>query len=300
MMEHPEGLFAVVPTPLKDGTVDKPSVERLVTRLAPHVDGLTVLGSSGESGYFSLAERQSILAAFADAADRHRLPTIVGVTHPSTREEKAFVACPEAAAASAFLVLPPSYYPATLDAAERHLSAVGEAAERPLVYYEIPSLSGLSLGPAELLALAEKIPRIRAVKISKVGFDVEGLAADGRLRIFAGYDEILHEQAAEGCHGVMAPVVALCPAACRRWWDCLQGGQRRRAYAIFAEEIAPLCWMMVGPDVDFIAAVKRVLRKQGVLASDETAPGVPTLSRSRARHVDEVLEHMTARMAVAP
>jgi 4-hydroxy-tetrahydrodipicolinate synthase len=299
-MEHPEGLFAVVPTPLRDGAVDKPSVDRLVSRLAPHVDGLTVLGSSGESGYFSLAERRSILAVFAEAAERHGLPMIVGVTHPSTHEAKSFVASPEAATASAFLVLPPSYYPATLDATERHLNAVAEATERPLVYYEIPSLSGLSLGPAELLALAARIPRIRAVKISKVGFDVEALSADGRLRIFAGYDEILHEQAAEGCHGVMAPVVALCPAACRRWWECLRGGQRGRAYAVFAEEIAPLCWMMVGADVDFIAAVKRVLRKQGVLTSDETAPGVPTLSRSRARHVDEVLEHMTAQMPVAP
>jgi 4-hydroxy-tetrahydrodipicolinate synthase len=299
-MEHPQGLFAVVPTPLKDGTVDKPSVERLVSRLAPHVDGLTVLGSSGESGYFSLAERRSILATFAEAADRYDLPTIVGVTHPSTQEAKAFVASPEAAAARAFLMLPPSYYPATLDATERHLSAVAEASERPFVYYEIPSLTGLSLGPAELLALADRIPLIRAVKVSKVGFDVEGMAGAGRLRIFAGYDEILHEQAAEGCHGVMAPVVALCPAACRRWWDCLLGGHRAQAYAIFAEEIAPFCWMMVGADVDFIAAVKRVLRKQGVLTSEETAPGLPTLSPSRARHVDEVLHYMTARMAVAP
>jgi 4-hydroxy-tetrahydrodipicolinate synthase len=298
-MEHLEGLFAVVPTPLKGGIVDNLSVERLVSRLAPHVDGLVVLGSSGESGYFSPSERRSILATFAEASAQHGLPTIVGITYPSTREAAEFVARPEAAAASAFLVLPPSYYPATLDAAERHLSAIADATERPLVYYEIPSLSGLSLGPDELLALAERIPAIRAVKISKVGFDVEGLAADGRLRIFAGYDEILHSQAAEGCHGVMVPAVALCPAACRRWWDCLRAGQRGQAYAIFAEEIAPLCWMMVGADVDFIAAVKRVLRKQGVLTSDETAPGLPTLSRTRAQHVDEVLEYMSARMAIA-
>ena len=66
-----EGLVPVMPTPLRDGRVDVEGIESLVDWVAPHARGMTVLGSSGESGYLSPAERRTALAAFAKAADQH-------------------------------------------------------------------------------------------------------------------------------------------------------------------------------------------------------------------------------------
>ena len=101
-----------------------------------------MLGSSGESGYLTPADRRRALEAFAEAAGRHDLAMVVGVTDAATAGAVEFVQCDEAAAASAFLVLPPTYYPATLAATQRHLAAVADAAAgRPLVLYDIPGLS---------------------------------------------------------------------------------------------------------------------------------------------------------------
>ena len=292
-----DGLFPVMPTPLRGGSIDREGAERLTDWVGPHVAGMTVLGSSGESGYLSPAQRREALAAFAEAATRHRLHLIVGVTDPATSGAVEFVRSDEAASASAFLVLPPTYYPATLDATERHLRAIADAASgRPLIFYDIPGLSGLSLGAADVRELMLRIPAIGGVKFSRLDLSGIGdLATDHSLSLFAGYDEIAHEQVAEGCRGVMAPFVALCPEQSRRWYDALAGGDRQAAFTVFLEEISPLIRAMVGSDVDFIAVVKRFLHRLGVIASAELAPGLAELSEARSRQVDEHFEYVIAR-----
>jgi dihydrodipicolinate synthase/N-acetylneuraminate lyase len=292
-----DGLFPVMPTPLRGGSIDREGAERLTDWVGPHVAGMTVLGSSGESGYLSPAQRREALAAFAEAAARHRLHLIVGVTDPATSGAVEFVRSDEAAGASAFLVLPPTYYPSTLDASERHLRAIADAASgRPLIFYDIPGLSGLSLGAADVRELMLRIPAIGGVKFSRLDLaGIGDLATDESLSLFAGYDEIAHEQVAEGCRGVMAPFVAMCPEQSRRWYDALAGGDRQAAFTVFLEEISPLIRAMVGSDVDFIAVVKRFLHRLGVIASAELAPGLAELSEARSRQVDEHFEYVIAR-----
>ncbi len=298
-----EGLFPVMPTPLRAGRVDRDGVERLTAWVAPHVAGLTVLGSSGESGYLSPAERREALAAFAEEAARNHLRLIVGVTDPATSGAVDFVRSDEASSADAFLVLPPTYYPATFDATVRHLCAIAEAASgRRLIFYDIPGLSGLSVGAADVRELIRRVPEIGGVKFSRLDLSGIGdLAEDPSLALFAGYDEIAHEQVAAGCSGVMAPFVAMCPEPSRRWCDALAGGDRGAAFTIFLEEISPLIRAMVGSDVDFIAVVKRFLQRLGVIASAELAPGLAELSEARCRQADEHFSYVIARQkAEAP
>ncbi len=291
-----EGLLPVMPTPLRDGRVDVEGIEALVNWVAPHARGMTVLGSSGESGYLSPAERRTALAAFAKAADQHELDLVVGVTDAATLGAIEFVQC-QATTASAFLVLPSTYYPATFEATERHLSAIADASDgRPLVLYDIPGLTGLSLGPADVRGLVDRVPDIGGVKIASLDLEsVVGLAGDAGLTLYAGYDEIAHEQVAEGCRGVMAPFVAMCPEPSRRWYDQLMKGDRQAGFTIFIDEISPLIRAMVGADVDFIAVVKRYLQRLGVIASAETAPGLPDLTEARIRQVDEHFDHASSR-----
>jgi len=296
-MRRVDGLLPVMPTPLRGGRVDTDGIESLVAWVAPHVQGITVLGSSGESGYLTPDDRRRALAAFAEAAGRHDLAMVVGVTDPATAGAVDFVRSSEAAAANAFLVLPPTYYPATLAATERHLAAVADAAAgRPLVLYDIPGLSGLGLGRPDVLELVERIPAISHVKLSKLDLDgIAPLAAGGRLTLLAGYDEIAHEQVVEGCRGVMVPFVVMCPEQSARWYTELITGDKRLAFSIFIEEISPLIRAMVGADVDFIGVVKLYARRLGLIASAETAPGLPELSEARARQVEEHFAYMAAR-----
>jgi dihydrodipicolinate synthase/N-acetylneuraminate lyase len=296
-MDRVEGLLPVMPTPFREGQVDAEGIESLVAWVAPHVRGITVLGSSGESGYLTPADRRRALAAFAEAASRHDLAMVVGVTDAATTGAVEFVRSNEAAAASAFLVLPPTYYPPTLAATERHLAAVADAAAgRPLVLYDIPGLSGLGLGRADVMELVERVPAISHAKLSKLDLDgIAPLAADGRITLLAGYDEIAHEQVVEGCRGVMVPFVVMCPEPSARWFTELTTGDKRLAFSIFMDEIFPLIRAMVGADVDFIGVVKLYAQRLGVIASAETALGLPELSAARARQVEEHFAFMAAR-----
>jgi 4-hydroxy-tetrahydrodipicolinate synthase len=192
------------------------------------VTGSTVLGSSGESGYLSPAQRREALSAFSDAAGGHGLQLIVGVTDPATSGAVDLVRSDAAATANAFLVLPPTYYPATLDATERHLRAIADAASgRPVVLYDIPGLTGLSLRPADVRELILRVPAIQGVKLASLDLDGIGdLAADQSVSLFAGYDEIATNwlQRMSRRHGALRHAL---PGGSSRWYNALADGDRR-------------------------------------------------------------------------
>src|SRR6185369_14066850 len=101
----PAALQGVVPaliTPLDpDGHVDPASVASLVEfQVAAGVDGLLVLGSTGEGPLLSVDDKVRLVRATVDAA-RGRLPVMVGIAHSSPAESIAFGARAHDAGANA-------------------------------------------------------------------------------------------------------------------------------------------------------------------------------------------------------
>ena len=79
------GLIPPTLTPLDaDERLDRPAVRRLVDFLiGGGVDGLFVLGSTGEAPCLRLSERQALVEATVEAVDG-RVPVIAGVLEPAT------------------------------------------------------------------------------------------------------------------------------------------------------------------------------------------------------------------------
>lgn len=83
-----EGLFGIIPTPARDGadhaeardTVDLDETERLVRALlADGVDGLVILGTTGECATLTRAEYESFASSVVETV-AGRVPTYVGAT----------------------------------------------------------------------------------------------------------------------------------------------------------------------------------------------------------------------------
>src|SRR5690625_1825897 len=86
----PAPLTGVIPpllTPLTaDGQLDRPSLERLVTRLLEAgVDGIFALGSSGEIAFFDDAQRAEVLEAVTGTV-AGQVPVIAEIGRASCRE----------------------------------------------------------------------------------------------------------------------------------------------------------------------------------------------------------------------
>lgn len=153
------GLFVPIPTPFDPVTEDVAPVPlRSNTRalLDQGIAGILAAGSTGEASHLSEAEFRQVVGWLRDLVpDTHWL--LAGAGRESTRA--TIDACRAAAAeeADAVLVRPPAYYGPQLDhgALVDHFRRVADESPIPVLLYNIPKYTHLSLHEAVITAMAE-------------------------------------------------------------------------------------------------------------------------------------------------
>ena len=177
------------------------------------IDGIVVLGTTGEYPSFSVAERKKI----AETALKHRgnlsIIVQVGTTNfPDTIDLTAHAA---ANGADGTLCIPPFYYkkPAT-EGLTRYYSLIMESTKLPVHLYHIPGTSAVPI-TLELLHSLEKYPNLAGIKDSTG--DAAGYAAFvkefPKLNMMTGTANNLKPALAAGMGAILADA-NLFPKAC--------------------------------------------------------------------------------------
>ena len=176
---------------------------------------------------------------------RGRVPAIVGALSPSTPEVCAMARRAGRAGADAVMVLPPYYVTPSAAAVETHYRRVADEAGLPIVVYNNPARTHVSLDAAMLLKLAE-INEVIAVKecdrdftslldkIQKVG---------GRIRILSGEDDLAFPTLMLGAKGGIWATSNLFPEIFVSMYQAVAAGHLERARR-FHHQLLPL-WKAV-------------------------------------------------------
>src|SRR5690606_1024003 len=159
-------LTAMVTPFTADGALDLDGAQRLATHLVDAGnDGLIVNGTTGESPTTSDAEQADLVRAVVEAGgDRRPVVARVGTNDPRHSTELARSA--ERAGAHGLLVVTPYYNKPPQEGLYRHFTAVADAAELPVMLYDIPGRSGVPINTETIVRLAQH-DRIVAVKDAK-------------------------------------------------------------------------------------------------------------------------------------
>ena len=157
------GSGVALATPFTGGGVDYPALERLLDfQLSGGTDAVIVCGTTGEAATMSYAERMAVIEAVVRRVDG-RVPVIAGSGANSTETAVALSRDAVSAGADGLLVVTPFYNKATQRGLIRHYTAVADAAERPVILYNVPSRTGVRCTAETYAALAEH-PNIQGVK----------------------------------------------------------------------------------------------------------------------------------------
>ena len=124
-------------------------VDRLV---GAGVAGLVPGGSTGEFTTLTNAERRAVIEMTVGAA-AGRVPVVAGTGALSTRETVELSVHAERAGATAVMVVPPFYEALGWRELLAHYTAVAEAISIPIMYYNLPSASGVKLDTDQLREL---------------------------------------------------------------------------------------------------------------------------------------------------
>lgn len=158
-----KGSMPALVTPLKDGAVDFAALEAIVEwHIAEGSHGLVPVGTTGESPTLTHDEHAAVIEAVVKTA-AGRVPVVAGAGSNNTAEGIGLIQHAAKVGATAALVVTPYYNKPTQAGLIAHYTALHDAADIPIIIYNIPGRSVIDMTPATMGELS-KLTRVVGVK----------------------------------------------------------------------------------------------------------------------------------------
>ena len=164
-MKHPifTGSAVAIVSPFNRETLDVSVLKQLLDfQLGSGTDAIVVCGTTGEASTMSHREKMRAIECCVEHV-AGRVPVIAGSGANSTETAIALSRDAQRAGADALLVVTPYYNKATQSGLIRHYGVIADAVDVPLMLYNVPSRTGVTIQPETYAALA-KHPNINGVK----------------------------------------------------------------------------------------------------------------------------------------
>ncbi|MHA6508431.1 dihydrodipicolinate synthase family protein [Tessaracoccus sp. Y1736] len=224
------GTIPPVVTPFTPaGELDLPSLDRVVDHLIDGgMNGLFILGSSGQVAYLTDDERDTVTRRVVERA-AGRVPVLVGTPDFTARRVAEQAARAERLGADAVVVTAPLYAINDVAETERHFRMVAAAVSVPIFAYNVPVRVHSYLG-VDLLVRLGRDGVIAGVKDSSgddVGFRrlVAANERAGRpLALLTGHEVMVDGMYLLGADGAVPGLANVDPAAYTRLWTAAQAG----------------------------------------------------------------------------
>lgn len=157
-------LTAMVTPYTHDGAVDYAKVQKLTRHLLQNgSDGVLICGTTGESPCLTPDERANLWAAAKEAVGADGT-LILGTTDNETAFSRDVAKKAERAGADALLAVAPYYNKPSQEGLYRHFAKIAASADIPIILYNIPGRTGVTIQPETVLRLANDCPNIVAIK----------------------------------------------------------------------------------------------------------------------------------------
>ncbi|MBP3633283.1 MAG: 4-hydroxy-tetrahydrodipicolinate synthase [Oscillospiraceae bacterium] len=219
------GVATALITPLNENGVDYPALEKLINwQIEEGINALVICGTTGEGSTLTDEEHRKVLQFALDTA-AGRVPMIAGTGSNDTAYaiELTQYACQ--IGYDAMLVVTPYYNKATQNGLVAMFTAIADASTKPIILYNVPSRTGVSIEPATYAKLMSH-PNICAIKeangnISKI-VETAALVGD-QLDIYSGNDDQIVPIMACGGVGVISVLSNVVPKQtvqiCQKFFD---------------------------------------------------------------------------------
>jgi 4-hydroxy-tetrahydrodipicolinate synthase len=224
-----EGSGVALVMPFADDGIAEDALRELVRfHLREGTDALIVNGSTGEAAAMSPDEQRraiEVVAEEAGASDRGT-PVVAGVGGSGTADVVRLARQAREAGADALLLAPPPYNKPTQAGMLAHYRQVLDAADLPLIVYNVPGRTACNITPRTIEQLAED-PRIVGVK--EASGDMSQIAelarcVGDRVAIYSGNDDQIVPLLALGGRGVISVLANVVPRDTSRMVHAFLGG----------------------------------------------------------------------------
>jgi 4-hydroxy-tetrahydrodipicolinate synthase len=290
-----EGVFVPHVTPFtRQGELDIKAL-RVCVRfwIESGVSGLFPCGSNGEAPYLSRKERRKVIEAVTDEVNG-RIPVVAGTGSMSTKETIELTKDAKDLGVDAALIVTPFYFRLTNREILEHYRAISESVDIPIVAYNAPKFTGLSLKPTIIQQLARENEQVVGVKDSSGSIEAitEILKlVGGRISVLSGAADVALPTFLVGGRGAVIAVANVFPVLCRELYEAFRDGKQEEARSL--QRRITLANDVLVKKYNQLSAIKEALRLQGLPGGYPRRPTL-ALGREDRRAVQELLKTVSA------
>lgn len=280
------GIWPALATPFRNDEVDYPALQRLVHRfMQAGVSGLVVCGTTGEAASLDAGERLAVLDAVLDCGAG--LPIVMGLAGNHLKTMTAELEAIQRRPVAGILTPPPYYVRPSQKGIAEFYGAIATAATVPLILYNIPYRTGVSIELDTIREIARH-PSVRAIK--DCGGDPSltmQLIADGRLEVLAGEDLQIFSTLCLGGAGAITAASHLRPDLFVRMAALIDAGDLATARRIFYSLRPAIEALFAEPNpgplkaaLSALGLIENEIRPPMLAASSEAAAAVTKHART--------------------
>jgi 4-hydroxy-tetrahydrodipicolinate synthase len=265
------GVFPYLVSPIDtQGRIKTDVLGRLCADLIKAgVHGLTPLGSTGEFAYLNRAQREAVVHATIEAADK-RVPVVAGVVSTATADAVEQAKRYQSLGANGILAILEAFFPLKDAQIESYFRAIADAVDIPVVLYTNPQFRRSDLPLDVIMRLAEH-PRIQYIKdaSTNTGRLLSIMNRCPQMKVFSASAHIPAAVMLIGGVGWMAGPACIVPRESVRLYDLCRAGNWPEAMKLQRD-----LWRINEAFARFnlAACIKAGLQIQGYAVGDPVPP----------------------------
>ena len=206
------GSLVALVTPFKDGQVDYKKFKELIEfHIKNGTSGIVPCGTTGESATLSFDEHEKVVGEVVSTV-AGRISVLAGAGSNNTMEALHLTKHAKKVGADGALLITPYYNKPTPEGLYRHYKLIAEEVDIPIVIYNVPSRTGISILPETVAKLAE-IENIVGIKEASGNIDqVTQILHLCNITVLSGDDSLTLPIMAVGGKGVISVVANIVPS----------------------------------------------------------------------------------------
>ena len=237
------GSIVAMVTPFKDGEVDYDKLGELVQY---HIDNGTnaiiPCGTTGESPTLTHREHGEVIGKVIEAA-AGRIPVIAGTGSNNTSEAVSMTRHAKETGADGSLIITPYYNKPTQQGIYEHYKAILEEVDIPIIVYNVPSRTGVSIS-AETVARLAEFDNIVAIKEATGDIDQASQILNlCDITVLSGDDSLTLPIMSIGGKGVVSVLANILPREVSELTSSFLKGEIKNAQRLH-NSLFPVCKAM--------------------------------------------------------
>ncbi|NNU82636.1 4-hydroxy-tetrahydrodipicolinate synthase [Geobacillus sp. BMUD] len=264
----------------RKGNLDLAKTTELVNYLLDNgTDALVVAGTTGESPTLTTEEKIALFRHVVSVVNG-RVPVIAGTGTNDTRASIELTKKAEEAGVDAVMLVAPYYNKPNQEGLYQHFKAIAESTSLPVMLYNVPGRTSVSLAPETVIRLSE-VSNIVAVKEASGNLDamaeiIERTPDD--FLLYSGDDSLTLPVLAIGGAGVVSVASHIIGNEMQEMIRSFLAGDHQKAAALHRKWVPLMKGLFAAPSP---VPVKTALQLRGLDVGSVRLPLVPLTEQER-------------------